>query len=265
MTADAEPDQWKVLVPLRILEGDSLSGGMIDFLAPVPVVVLGLHVVPDQTAPGQARMQFEDRAESALDAVATEIAEAGGTVETRLVFTNDREESVDRVASETGCEVILRRNPVAHVDSVLVAVRGGVNADRIADFAGTVLAGREIGVTLFRAVESEGAVGDAKDLLSGLADRLARVGVDPGAIEETVEVADDALPSVVAAAADHDAVVVGESQPTLRSFVFGEFSGRVADRTVAPVLVVTGPGPGAGESEGEESEPPESEEDGSGP
>jgi len=52
-------DRPAVLVPIRVLEGESIPEGVPELLADAHVVLLGYHVVPDQTATGQARMQFE--------------------------------------------------------------------------------------------------------------------------------------------------------------------------------------------------------------
>jgi hypothetical protein len=39
-------------------------------------------------------------------------------------------------------------------------------------------------------------------------------------------------------AADHDLVVMGETAPSFREYVFGDDHQRVADRSLGPVLVV---------------------------
>ena len=47
----------KVLVPVEVLEGRTVPESLVRFLAPSEVVVLGYHVVPEQTPAGQARLQ----------------------------------------------------------------------------------------------------------------------------------------------------------------------------------------------------------------
>jgi hypothetical protein len=49
-------------VPVAILKGETVPDAVVELLSTLPVVVLGYHVLPEQTAPGQARMQFEDQA-----------------------------------------------------------------------------------------------------------------------------------------------------------------------------------------------------------
>lgn len=246
---------WRVLAPLEILQGESLPHGLVTFLSPVDLVVLGYQVVPEQTAPGQARMQFEEQAEGALEDVAREVEEAGGSVETRLVFTDDRDQTFDRVADETGSDVLLLSNPVASVDRLLVAVRGDVNADRIADVVATLVAGRDIAVTLFSSVPGEGKADERRALLSEIGDNLIAAGVPDDRLTREVVIRDGPLAAIIEAATDHDAVVVGESEPDLATFVFGELSERVADRSLAPVLVVKGAATEAPDAEDDTDQP----------
>ncbi|MFC6726667.1 universal stress protein, partial [Halobium palmae] len=90
----------RVLVPLAVLEGESVSLGLMNLLGTVDVTVLGYHVLPEQTPPDQARLQYEERANETLADVAEEFRLAGGDADHRLVFTHDRAQTVDRVADE---------------------------------------------------------------------------------------------------------------------------------------------------------------------
>lgn len=233
-------DGWTVLVPIRILENPSLPHGLVELLEPVQVVLLGYYEVPDQTAPGQARLQFEDRAEDALQEMVTEIETEGGTVETRLVFTDDREKTFDRVADETGADAILLSNPAASVESLLVPVRSDANVAGIAGFLGALVADRPIGVRLYHAAGDDEAVDPAERLLSRVADALVDAGIPDSSVTTRVDRTDDRLEGIAEAAENHDAVVMGETRPSIASFVFGEFSERVANRSLDPVLVVRG-------------------------
>ena len=62
-------DRPSVLVPIRVLEGESIPEGVPELLANAHVVLLGYHEIPEQTAPGQARMQFEERAQRKLESI----------------------------------------------------------------------------------------------------------------------------------------------------------------------------------------------------
>jgi nucleotide-binding universal stress UspA family protein len=229
---------WSVLVPVEILEGETVPDTVADLLATLPVVVLGYHVLPEQTAPGQARMQFEERAQGRLDDLATAFREAGGKAETRLVFTRDEEQTLDRVAGETGCGAILVPNPAPDVERLLVPLGGEVDVARVTAFVATLIGDRDIPVTLLCVTGSENGVKPGRSMVENAAARLRDGGIPAGAITTEVTVSGTPVEAIATAAADHDAVVMGESEPSLRSFLFGETSERVATRSVGPVVVV---------------------------
>jgi nucleotide-binding universal stress UspA family protein len=232
---------WTVLVPVEVLEGETVAAAVAELLATVPVVVLGYHVPPEQTAPGQARLQFEARAQSTLDDLAATFADAGGDADTRLVFTHDAEETIDRVAAETGCNAVLLLNPAPAVERLLVPVGGGVNVPRIAAFVATLIGDRDIAVTLLHVAPDEEAGAVADDLLAAARTHLRDGGVPDAAIETVTAVSAAPIETIATTAADYDAIVMGESQPSLRSFLFGDPSDRVAAYSLGPVLVVRRP------------------------
>ncbi len=231
----APPTEWRVLVPVAVLEGETVPDSVGELLGTLPVTVLGYHVVPEQTPPDQARLQFEDRARAKLDDVATVFRDAGGDVDTRLVFTSERERTVDRVAAETGCEAVLVPNPAGDVERLLVPLGGDVDVSRVVDLVTALVGDRAIEVTLFHVVGAETGREAGRRRLADAADGLRGHGID---VTEAVVVSDSAVEAIADAAVDHDVVVMGESEPSLRSFVFGESSDRVADSSVGPVVVV---------------------------
>ncbi|WP_123535688.1 universal stress protein [Halosimplex salinum] len=222
----------RVLVSLAILEGDTVSPGLIDLLGTVDVTVLGYHVLPEQTPPDQARLQYEDRANEALDDVTEEFATAGGAAERRLVFTHDREKSIQRVAEETGADAFAVTGATGPVERLLVPVIGDVAVDRITAFVTELVGDRDIEVTLFFASDDEGET--EQTALDDGAAALREAGI----AVETEHVTGAPFDSLVDAAPGHDAVVMGEAAPSLRSFLFGDEAERVASETVGPVLVV---------------------------
>jgi len=223
----------RVLVPLAVLEGQTVSPGLIDLLGTVDVTILGYHVLPEQTPPDQARLQYEERATAALEDVAAEFRATGGAADHRLVFTHDREQTRQRIAREVDADAFAVTGATGSVERLLVAVTGQVAVDRIVPFVATLVGDRPIDVTLFAAV-AEGGETDARGKLADAADRLREAGV----AVETDLATGGPFEALVDAAAGHDAVVLGERAPSLRSFVFGDESERVAGETVGPVLVV---------------------------
>jgi len=219
-----------VLVPVAILEGGTVSTGLVNLLSTMDVTVLGYHVLPEQTPPDQARAQFEDRANDALDDLAEEFRSAGGDAYHRLVFTQDRQQSIARIADEVDARAYAITGTTGGVDSLLVSLTGDIDVDRITDFVVELIGDRSIAVTLFArdgSVASDGRLATASD-------RLSAAG-----IETTTRVAaGKTLDALVDAVAGHDAIVMGERAPSLSSFLFGEEADRVAAASVGPVLVV---------------------------
>lgn len=222
-----------VLVPVRVLEGDSVSLGLMELLGTMDVTVLGYHVLPEQTPPDQARLQYEDRATEALEDIAEEFRRAGGAADYRLVFTADRAQTVDRVADETDARAYVVTGATGAVDRLLVPLTGEVDVDRILSFVTDLVGGRDIGVTLFFAGGAE--TNGARELLAEAATVLRERGID---VRTDLRTDTGPFEGLIEAVAGHDAVVIGEKAPSLRSMLFGEEAERVATESVGPVLVV---------------------------
>jgi len=221
----------RVLVPVEVLEGQTVASGLLSLLGTVDVTVLGYHVLPEQTPPDQARQQFEDRATAALDDLSEEFRSAGGAADHRLVFTHDREQTVHRVADETDADAFAISGMTGDVDRILVSLSGDVARDRIVEFVIELIGDRDIDVTLLLASDTETA---ADERLATAATRLREVGIDT----ETTAVVGSPFESLLETAENHDVIVIGEAAPSLRSLVFGDEAERVAAASVGPVLVV---------------------------
>ncbi|MFC7249756.1 universal stress protein [Halomicroarcula sp. GCM10025324] len=220
----------RVLVPLAILDGETVSPGLMDLLGTMDVTVLGYQLLPEQTPPDQARAQFEERATSALEDVTAEFREAGGDADHRLVFTGDRRQSIDRVATDVGARAYAINGATGTVERLLVPLSGDVAVERILEFVAALVGERAIGVTLLVVGEED----PAEPRLSDAADQLAAMGVDVATRRGT----GNPLDALVDAVAGHDAVVMGQRAPSLASLVWGGAEDRVAAASVGPVLVV---------------------------
>lgn len=231
-------DKPTVLVPLRILEGESIPNGVPELLANAHVVLLGYHVVPDQTAPGQARTQFEERAQKRLDEFERILMDAGATVDRRLVFTHEGQKTIDRLIYEYDCLAVLVPNATRPPEDVLVAVRGTVGMERIARVVAGLFAGTDVDITLYHIAAEDETDEDAELLLEGLASRLEEAGVDTDHIEVDIGREESPKEAIVEAANEFDAVVMGESDPSIATFIFGMPAQQVADQFLGPVFVV---------------------------
>ncbi|MFC6835074.1 universal stress protein [Halomarina ordinaria] len=231
-------DRTPVLVPVRVLEGETVPEGVPELLADTHVVLLGYHVIPEQTATGQAHLQFEDRATQRLDDYEAIFDEAGATVERRLVFTHDGQKTIDRTIREHDCAAVLVPNATGPVADVLVPVGGTRRTDRLADVVAGVFAGIGPSVTVYHVLEAGESEADVRVHLDAMVDRLGALGMDPSVIETRIERASDPLGAIVETAEAFDAVVMGETDPSLATFVFGMPADQVADRFLGPVFVV---------------------------
>ncbi len=234
----AETDRPTVLLSRRVLEGEPLPEGIPALLANAHVVLLGYHVIPEQTATEQAREQFGGRAMTKLKEFAATLAAAGADVDTRLVFTHDAQPTIDRIIYEHDCLAVLVANGTDGPESVLVAIRGTVGLDRTARLVGGLFGGTDVSVTLYHVLGEDETEEDAETLLEGATARLVEHGMDADAVETLVERPETPIDAIARHGEDHDAVVMGETDPSVTTFVFGMPSEQVAERFLGPVLVV---------------------------
>jgi nucleotide-binding universal stress UspA family protein len=222
----------RVLVPVAVLDGETVSAGLMNLLGTVDVTVLGYHVLPEQTPPDQARLQFEERATSALEDLSEEFRTAGGAADHRLVFTRDRTQTVERVADEIDASALAISGVTGGVDRILVPLSGDIDVDSVLTFVTELVGDRDIGVTLFAAGEAADA---ATDRLDTAAETLRSRGLS---VETRAATGTDPFTALADEIPGHDAIAMGEQAPSFRSLVFGEESKRVASASVGPVLVV---------------------------
>lgn len=235
----------RILVPVEILEGEDVPEALLAALSPLPVTILGYHVLPEQTPPGQAKLQFEERAQNLLAGIESIAEAAGCSAETRLVFTHEEAQTFRRVAAETGSDAILVPNPAPRVEDVLVSLRGEDDPERVADVVAAFAADDEFGITLLYADQES----DDESSLDRARQTLVDGGVAPGRITGRRLEVDAPVRAIGDVAGTFDLVVVGEQAPSLREFVFGDDERRIADRSLGPVLVVRRP------TDAEEAEP----------
>jgi nucleotide-binding universal stress UspA family protein len=238
----------RALVPVEVLEGETVPQGVVDLLGGADVVVLGYHVIPEQTSPSQARMSFEERATAKLDEIANAFADAGGAVDTRLVFTHDEAQTFDRVADEDGFDIVVHLNPAMTDDDLLVALHGAVAAERIGSVVGTLVGDSETNVHL---LEVAGPDADTLNLLDRAESALLDTGIDPGRLTTDRVETETPIKTISEAAQDVDAVVMGERAPNWQELVFGDFEERVAEASLGAVLVVRPEAAVEGEADGD--------------
>ena len=232
-----------VLVPLQVLEGESVPNGVPSLLSGARVLILGYHVIPEQTATEQAREQFADRAMERLEDYEAMFAEAGADVDSRLVFTHEAQRTKNRILLEEECTAVLIPKSTPPVENVLVPVRGTVGRDRLVQVIAGLFGGREITVTLFHVQGEAETEASTSELLGNLETALVDAGVEGSQIQSRIESADNPLEAIEMASSDADVVVMGETDPTVATYVFGLPEEQLAEQFLGPVLVVQRPPP----------------------
>lgn len=224
----------RILVPVDVSEPDPPSMGVLDVLRPFEIVLLGYFPVPDQAEPAHVRSDFEDEAAARLDALTADRPDTSGV----LVFTHDREATIDRVADQHDCDCVLTTGDTAAIERILVPIRGDVNLERIVSVVAGLLSDSDATATFFHAVAADAEPSVGEFLLRGSIDRLTEYGVDEDRVDWRLSENGDRRDDIVAASADYDLVVLGESEPSLRERIIGAVLSSILDDIDVPALVV---------------------------
>jgi nucleotide-binding universal stress UspA family protein len=227
----------RVLVPFELPDADPLPSVLIDTLATMEVVVLGHYGLPEQTPPSVGRDQFGTDAAAELDDLAGRFENAGVPATTRLVFGKARDKTIDRVAIEEDCDVILTPGRAETAERVAVPLRGEENFDRIVSFVGRLLSATDASVTLFHTSQASDRL-PGEDILTNATDRLVEVSISPDRISRELSEDDDVGRSIVELEEEFDLLVLGETEPSLRDRILGAVPAQVTADTDTPTFVV---------------------------
>jgi nucleotide-binding universal stress UspA family protein len=232
----------RILVPFELPDAERLSPVLVEDLSTMEVVVLGHYGLPEQTPPDAGRAQFEDDARAELDDLAKPFEDAGALVTTRLVFGSDRAKTIDRVAIEENCDAELDPAPTEGVERILVPLVDTENLDRLEDFVGALYEESTKEVTLFHVAE-QGEAGEedpetVESMLHTARETMIADGWDPDLVDVSVVTSGSHDEAVLRTAADYDAVVMGEAEPSVPDRIFGTLPDRIAKQTGDPVIVV---------------------------
>ncbi|ESS11279.1 MAG: universal stress protein UspA related nucleotide-binding protein [uncultured archaeon A07HR60] len=227
-----------IVVPVDATESIGPPPAVLEFLSPHRVVVLGYYMVPSQASPEQLRRSHEQEAIAVTDEIAEQFDSRGADTESVVVFTHDRSETIDRVASESDADAVLTAGSVeGSFERVFVPLRGDRNIEPIVGFVGRLLANSDAEVTLFTVNGSEEAAG-TEFRLRGAEERLVEDGVDSERITVRRENAPRPDQAILAASRQADLLIVGESEPSLRERIFGVVTNSLVGKSNKPVLVV---------------------------
>ena len=222
-----------ILVPVDVSREEVPPLDILDLLRPIEVVLLGYFPVPDQAEPAFLKEEYGDVAGARLEAIAGDRADLTEV----LVFTHDRDATIDRVAEQHGCDAVLAGGDTAAIDRVLVPLRGAANLDRIVGVVGDLLLASDATATLFHAVAEEADPEEGEALLRETVERLTDDGVDPDRLDWRLS---DGHPhaEIVGLSADYDLVILGETEPSLVERIIGDVLSGIIDEIEVPALIV---------------------------
>jgi Universal stress protein family. len=227
----------RVLVPFELPDSEPVSPAIVETLEAMEVVVLGHYGLPEQTPPPAARDQFETDARAELGSLARPFESTDVSVTTRLVFGKAREKTVDRVALEEHCDVILTPGQVGEIQRLFVPLRGKEQFDRILSLVDELLTATDASVTLFHERDASDRL-PGREILEDATDRLVEMGVDPDRLNQRLSEDDNVKQSIVDLAETFDLLVLGETEPSLRERILGTVPAQVTADTEDPALVV---------------------------
>lgn len=226
--------ELSILVPVDVSGPEAPTLGVLDLLRPYEVILLGYFPVPDQAEPAHIRDEYDDEAAARLE----EVAAGRGDLTQVLVFTHDREATIDRVADEYDCDAVLTAGDAAAIDRILVPIRGNSNVERIGSVVTDLLLAGEATATFFHSVSADADRDKAERLLRGIVERVTERGVDQDRVSWQLDERGDPHAAIVGLAGDFDLVVLGETEPSLRERIIGDVLSGIIDDIDRPALIV---------------------------
>lgn len=231
-----EQKRKTILVPFDASDPGDPSSELTELLTPHRIVVLGYYPVPDQASMEQVKDQYGDAANEATAEVVSRFAEAGSDVESVVVFTHNRSQTIDRIGTERDTDAVLTGGSLDdQLDRILVPLRGDGNLDRIVSFLERLLGESTATATLFNVPEDDAR---GEFLLRGARDRLIEDGIDPDRIDWEQKASGSPSDAILETTAEYDLTIVGETDPSLRERLLGDVTNKVIAESSSPVLVV---------------------------
>jgi len=232
-------DGSTILIPVDISDSTQPGQSLIDLCHSVDVVLLGYYLVPDQATPAQLKQDHESDAADKLEEIVDTFRASGiDVLADVLVFTHDREDTIDRVANEYGCDAVLTVGETEDIKRILVPVRGDTNLERIVALLGSVMRASDASVTFFHSVAEDSDPSHGEFLVRGAVDRLVQSGIDRERIDWQLSEEESPHDEIVALADEFDLLILGETEPSLRERILGTVPSRIVDEVDKPAFIV---------------------------
>ena len=224
-----------ILVAVELSDPERIPAALVQRLSPTRVVLLGYRLVREQTTPEQARDAFEQQDLEMLRTITEQIAEADIEFTSHLVFTPRLTATINRLAIQEGCDAVLTPKPAAEVEQILIPVRGDPHS-RLLEIVGALAPDASTKIILLHVATSEEA--DSEELLGSYRERLVEHGIPDDVLHLRSVQGQSPVRKIIDVAERTDLVVIGETLPSVRSFILGDVPSRIVRRAPCPVLVV---------------------------
>lgn len=225
-------------MPIDISASNLPAQPLTDLCRSVDVVLLGYYPVPDQVAPAQLRQDHGSDATETLGEIADEFRTRDIDVTEELVFTHDRQDTIDRVADKYGCDAVLTLGEVRQIERVLVPLRGDTNLEQIVSLLVDIMRMSDVSITFFHSVVEDSDPSHGESLVRGAVDRLDEAGIDRERINWQLSDKPSPNDEIIELAREYDLLVLGETNPSLRERILGTVPSRVVDEVDKPSFIV---------------------------
>lgn len=225
----------RVLLPVDLCDASPLPGTLTQAFSGTEVVLLGWFGdgVPETGSErGRTCRAF-------LHEQAAALLRAGAEVDVEVTETDDRRELYARIADYDGVDAVYVPGPITTLGRLLVALRDERTAEEVLDLLSAMNLEGVLHLTLFHVADDETRRAEATEMLDDVAGRVRESGVPEPSVETEVVVGDDPAFEIAQAAADHDAVLMGETrEESIEIEVFGPVYERVRAEAAEPVVLV---------------------------
>jgi len=220
----------KIIIPVNVLKGQTIQPALAELVKDLDVVLVGIHVTPEQTAPGQAKEQFEEQAVEKLEDVMSVFEQDNGSIQSHVVFTQDRQKTINRLVDEHEAIGYVVPNPMESHEKVLLTYQHSVNPETRTKLL-------EIAEELFSDSEKIELI-----VFGGEEDQERQNAINAGINKDVLQVSTtdsiDSIGEVSREATDYDIVCMVEQQQALHGLIFGDEGERIARTSLNPLIVI---------------------------
>lgn len=239
-------DDPTVLVPVDLSKEGWKNLEPFEVLSSTDVILLGLYPIKDQVSLAQAREQLGDKARERLRTLNEKFESVGVEIESELVFSEDFTDAIDRVAVKKNCNAILTWNQRMVFNRIGVLVKCEHGIDHVINATAWLMIDQDQEMELIHFYErglDDQTRKERESVLRSSLNYLHDRGIDPDVnqLDLRIEAVNDPQQAMVEAANDYDALIMGETDQTVTSVIFGRRHEEVQEEANGPVLIVRNP------------------------